>query len=194
MSFVMDAVGIDGLEDMKPTSGITAVGRKDRKEKEGKVRVTEDSMNDFSVWLSYLSCIVLIEVSDAADVKTTTYNFYCFDLDEFTHRLLIMFVLCFLQKEQWVLKRGICLQRGDKVLQNPILDFIITEVLCYHKYKDFSLHFICLFFCLFLVSRHHQHGRWQARIGRVAGNKDLYLGTFSKFLNKHAIPTNHPKS
>ena len=29
--------------------------------------------------------------------------------------------------------------------------------------------------------RHHQHGRWQARIGRVAGNKDLYLGTFSKF-------------
>ncbi|ONM12809.1 AP2-like ethylene-responsive transcription factor AIL5 [Zea mays] len=25
------------------------------------------------------------------------------------------------------------------------------------------------------VTRHHQHGRWQARIGRVAGNKDLYL-------------------
>ncbi|KAL5214255.1 hypothetical protein ABZP36_003407 [Zizania latifolia] len=29
------------------------------------------------------------------------------------------------------------------------------------------------------VTRHHQHGRWQARIGRVAGNKDIYLGTFS---------------
>ncbi|KAJ7545275.1 hypothetical protein O6H91_09G113500 [Diphasiastrum complanatum] len=29
------------------------------------------------------------------------------------------------------------------------------------------------------VTRHHQQGRWQARIGRVAGNKDLYLGTFS---------------
>ncbi|KAJ0231486.1 AP2-like ethylene-responsive transcription factor BBM [Hirschfeldia incana] len=28
------------------------------------------------------------------------------------------------------------------------------------------------------ATRHHQHGRWQARIGRVAGNKDLYLGTF----------------
>ncbi|XP_074590032.1 AP2-like ethylene-responsive transcription factor AIL6 [Curcuma longa] len=28
------------------------------------------------------------------------------------------------------------------------------------------------------VTRHHQHGRWQARIGRVAGNKYLYLGTF----------------
>ncbi|KAL4323239.1 hypothetical protein GQ457_11G018790 [Hibiscus cannabinus] len=29
------------------------------------------------------------------------------------------------------------------------------------------------------VTRHHQQGRWQARIGRVAGNNDLYLGTFS---------------
>ncbi|CAI9759285.1 unnamed protein product [Fraxinus pennsylvanica] len=29
------------------------------------------------------------------------------------------------------------------------------------------------------VTRHHQHGRWQARIGRVSGNKDVYLGTFS---------------
>lgn len=31
------------------------------------------------------------------------------------------------------------------------------------------------------VTRHHQHGRWQARIGRVAGNKDLYLGTYSEW-------------
>lgn len=30
------------------------------------------------------------------------------------------------------------------------------------------------------VTRHHQQGRWQARIGRVAGNKDLYLGTFGR--------------
>ncbi|XP_020975276.1 AP2-like ethylene-responsive transcription factor AIL7 isoform X3 [Arachis ipaensis] len=30
-----------------------------------------------------------------------------------------------------------------------------------------------------VTSRHHQQGRWQARIGRVAGNKDLYLGTFA---------------
>ncbi|GMH35491.1 hypothetical protein BSKO_03359 [Bryopsis sp. KO-2023] len=28
------------------------------------------------------------------------------------------------------------------------------------------------------VTRHHQHGKWEARIGRVAGNKYLYLGTF----------------
>uniref|UniRef100_A0A0D9XDZ5 AP2/ERF domain-containing protein n=1 Tax=Leersia perrieri TaxID=77586 RepID=A0A0D9XDZ5_9ORYZ len=29
------------------------------------------------------------------------------------------------------------------------------------------------------IRRHHQQGRWQARIGRVEGNKDLYLGTFA---------------
>ncbi|MQM06610.1 hypothetical protein Taro_039439 [Colocasia esculenta] len=28
------------------------------------------------------------------------------------------------------------------------------------------------------VTRHHQHGRWQERIGRVAEKKDVYLGTF----------------
>jgi hypothetical protein len=37
------------------------------------------------------------------------------------------------------------------------------------------------------VTRHHQHGRWQARIGRVSGNKDLYLGTFSMLLNMHGL-------
>nr|GMC91807.1 ethylene-responsive transcription factor WRI1 [Ipomoea batatas] len=28
------------------------------------------------------------------------------------------------------------------------------------------------------VARHHHNGRWEARIGRVSGNKYLYLGTF----------------
>uniref|UniRef100_A0A0A9D7H2 AP2/ERF domain-containing protein n=1 Tax=Arundo donax TaxID=35708 RepID=A0A0A9D7H2_ARUDO len=28
------------------------------------------------------------------------------------------------------------------------------------------------------VARHHHNGRWEARIGRVLGNKYLYLGTF----------------
>ncbi|KAL9323239.1 hypothetical protein ACSQ67_011292 [Phaseolus vulgaris] len=28
------------------------------------------------------------------------------------------------------------------------------------------------------VARHHQNGRWEARIGRVLGNKYLYLGTY----------------
>nr|GMD33732.1 ethylene-responsive transcription factor WRI1 [Ipomoea batatas] len=31
------------------------------------------------------------------------------------------------------------------------------------------------------VARHHHNGRWEARIGRVSGNKYLYLGTFSMF-------------
>ncbi|XP_024031640.1 ethylene-responsive transcription factor WRI1 [Morus notabilis] len=30
------------------------------------------------------------------------------------------------------------------------------------------------------VARHHHNGRWEARIGRVFGNKYLYLGTYSK--------------
>ncbi|KAJ7949455.1 AP2-like ethylene-responsive transcription factor [Quillaja saponaria] len=29
------------------------------------------------------------------------------------------------------------------------------------------------------VARHHQNGRWEARIGRVLGNKYLYLGTYN---------------
>lgn len=50
---------------------------------------------------------------------------------------------------------------------------------------DVSQTYICLM-CL-KMGRHHQQGRWQARIGRVAGNKDLYLGTFGKlyFLSIH---------
>ncbi|KAL7240882.1 hypothetical protein ACSBR2_006515 [Camellia fascicularis] len=30
-----------------------------------------------------------------------------------------------------------------------------------------------------VVARHHHNGRWEARIGRVFGNKYLYLGTYS---------------
>ncbi|KAM1137415.1 hypothetical protein ACFX15_014547 [Malus domestica] len=30
----------------------------------------------------------------------------------------------------------------------------------------------------YIAHLHHQHGRWQARIGRGTGNKHLYLGTF----------------
>ena len=37
--------------------------------------------------------------------------------------------------------------------------------------------------------RHHQHGRWQARIGRVAGNKDLDLGTFSEYIYNSISPS-----
>ncbi|MQM07468.1 hypothetical protein Taro_040304, partial [Colocasia esculenta] len=37
---------------------------------------------------------------------------------------------------------------------------------------------IALALVVILRHTHHQHDRWQARIGRVAENKDLYLGTF----------------
>jgi AP2-like factor (ANT lineage) len=32
------------------------------------------------------------------------------------------------------------------------------------------------------VAKHHHNGRWEARIGRVFGNKYLYLGTYGNFL------------
>ncbi|KAM3240123.1 hypothetical protein ACQJBY_053671 [Aegilops geniculata] len=32
------------------------------------------------------------------------------------------------------------------------------------------------------VARHHHNGKWEARIGRVFGNKYLYLGTYGKLL------------
>lgn len=32
-----------------------------------------------------------------------------------------------------------------------------------------------------LMCRHHHNGRWEARIGRVFGNKYLYLGTYGNF-------------
>uniref|UniRef100_A0A0D3GA79 AP2/ERF domain-containing protein n=1 Tax=Oryza barthii TaxID=65489 RepID=A0A0D3GA79_9ORYZ len=37
------------------------------------------------------------------------------------------------------------------------------------------------------VARHHQNGRWEARIGRVFGNKYLYLGTYSEYKNSAYI-------
>ena len=33
-------------------------------------------------------------------------------------------------------------------------------------------------FLLLSMGRHHHNGRWEARIGRVFGNKYLYLGTY----------------
>ncbi|KAE8706732.1 Ethylene-responsive transcription factor WRI1 [Hibiscus syriacus] len=36
------------------------------------------------------------------------------------------------------------------------------------------------------VARHHHNGRWEARIGRVFGNKYLYLGTYSKHTEEAA--------
>ncbi|MBA0665661.1 hypothetical protein Goklo_002147 [Gossypium klotzschianum] len=54
------------------------------------------------------------------------------------------------REKQWFFKGSFSVQRSDKVMaENDLIDKVLP------------------------------HGRWQARIGRVAGNKDLYLGTFS---------------
>lgn len=58
--------------------------------------------------------------------------------------------------------------------QGRYINRIIYSFLIYFIVKNVNTNF-----CVYLFDyRHHQHGRWQARIGRVAGNKDLYLGTF----------------
>ncbi|KAE8684758.1 AP2-like ethylene-responsive transcription factor [Hibiscus syriacus] len=36
------------------------------------------------------------------------------------------------------------------------------------------------------VARHHHNGKWEARIGRVFGNKYLYLGTYGKPRNSYS--------
>ena len=38
------------------------------------------------------------------------------------------------------------------------------------------------------VTRHHQQGRWEARIGRVRGKRYMYLGTFDRC---HLKPPSH---
>lgn len=59
--------------------------------------------------------------------------------------------------------------RGRTVIVSPREEVVVLANLL-----------LTLTLCDFAVRRHHQHGRWQARIGRVAGNKDLYLGTYSE--------------
>ncbi|KAG6399887.1 hypothetical protein SASPL_141372 [Salvia splendens] len=58
---------------------------------------------------------------------------------------------------------------------------VLQGVVCRHQglfiwfdHRQKNVAKLACFLC-----RHHQQGRWQARIGRVAGNKDLYLGTFA---------------
>ncbi|KAG6758682.1 hypothetical protein POTOM_039041 [Populus tomentosa] len=44
------------------------------------------------------------------------------------------------------------------------------------------------------VARHHHNGRWEARIGRVYGNKYLYLGTYSTPLSLILLFVENPRS
>ncbi|RWW07052.1 hypothetical protein GW17_00029589 [Ensete ventricosum] len=82
------------------------------------------------------------------------------------------------QEEQWVLARSLDVPRSDEVLTVSLSEITAAE----HIDQPVNL-----FFCTCGFSRHHQHGRWQARIGRVSGNKDLYLGTFSEFSEAYDI-------
>lgn len=82
-----------------------------------------------------------------------------------------------MQEKQWILKRSFNVQRSNKVFLSYFNFGSLTATR--HHFSSFFTFFLC---SIEILSRHHQHGRWQARIGRVAGNKDLYLGTFSEFL------------
>ena len=78
------------------------------------------------------------------------------------------------QEKQWVFSRCLHLLRCDKVC----LRWICRQILLPRSTK---VHIETTWVCpCWLHYRHHQHGRWQSWIDRVAGNKDLYLGTFSK--------------
>ncbi|KAG8501883.1 hypothetical protein CXB51_004636 [Gossypium anomalum] len=103
-------------------------------------------------------------------------------------------ICCSFEKEkQWFFKRSFSVQRSDKVMaENDLIDKVLpikSQILKCVFLHDTSFtrqsNFISINLSSYMSSyflspaRHHQHGRWQARIGRVAGNKDLYLGTFS---------------
>ena len=95
----------------------------------------------------------------------------CIFIDDFLH-----FWNCYWpQEKQWVFSRCLHLPRRDKVC----LRRICSHILFLHQQKYIYRETTPVCSC-WLHYRHHQHGRWQSRIGRVAGNKDLYLGTFSK--------------
>lgn len=66
-------------------------------------------------------------------------------------------------------------------------EFLNTEVLqgTYRVRTQGHVHIIIInnliwWLIIFLMIRHHHNGRWEARIGRVFGNKYLYLGTYGK--------------
>lgn len=66
------------------------------------------------------------------------------------------------------------LQGNSKSLHSFILFYLFVCLLDYFN-SEFDQR------CTLSKNRHHHNGRWEARIGRVFGNKYLYLGTYSKF-------------
>ena len=95
---------------------------------------------------------------------------FCIFIDDFLHSWNCYWP----QEKQWVFSRCLHLLRRDKVCLRRIFRHIFLP--CSTK-----VHIETTWACsCWLHYRHHQHGSWQSRIGGVAGNKDLYLVTFSK--------------
>ncbi|CAK9179885.1 unnamed protein product [Ilex paraguariensis] len=212
---------IDGLGGMKPIYGIIAAEKKDRQGKEDKVRMIMKLRSHHSIsW--HFDLLFAYSASggydkeekaarayDLAALKywgpTTHINFplstYEKELEEMKNMNRQEFVAN-LRRNSSGFSRGASMYRG------------VTR-LCQEK-KNHLYDKVSIIYCIFAafaiivdnnrhsqILLHHQHGRWQARIGRVAGNKDLYLGTFSKvcstfgnfgnpqLLSSIAFTTNH---
>ncbi|XLS49476.1 hypothetical protein HN51_010153 [Arachis hypogaea] len=103
---------------------------------------------------------------------STTTNFpisnYEKELDDMKHMTRQEFVAAIRRKSSGF-SRGASMYRG--VTRSFLIKFNLSNL--YSVIITNGVYYIVI------IIRHHQHGRWQARIGRVAGNKDLYLGTFS---------------
>uniref|UniRef100_M8AWI8 AP2-like ethylene-responsive transcription factor n=1 Tax=Aegilops tauschii TaxID=37682 RepID=M8AWI8_AEGTA len=82
----------------------------------------------------------------------------------------------FTQEKHWFLKRGVQVQRRRKA------GLILQDLYILHIFQSLARKTlrVCMsvkfrdVFC-----RHHHNGKWEARIGRVFGNKYLYLGTYA---------------
>jgi len=103
--------------------------------------------------------------------------------------LVFVSVISLLQKIHSVLERCVQVPRSYQVYVKTIKNYIIIFVaidFIFNVVSKTLVHvwFPCHFILILNLIVHLQRlkGKWQARIWRVAGNKDLYLGSFGKFL------------
>lgn len=119
--------------------------------------------------------------SDSSIYACTALCMYRHHMPYACSRFIVLSTKCCWQKISYLFcrkssgfSRGASIYRG--VTRWTLLLALIFQL---QSCFSFSLYW-CLSLLVHAIRRHHQHGRWQARIGRVAGNKDLYLGTFSE--------------